>query len=194
MFRVISGGQQGADRVGLEVAKLLGFQTGGYAPKGYRTLKGNDLSLKTEFGLKETKSSSYIERSKLNVDESDATLLFRSYKSNGTEKTLGYCITGRWCMPRHSMVPTNPYRPYFIVNLALKGEKEKQVLLELAQEFIEKNVKTTLNIAGHSVFVGDWDAKLREFLVPLLKRFTVDTSSSSSGASSSSSSNENEDE
>lgn len=38
----------------------------------------------------------YIARSKANVDNSDATIAFCVQPSAGTEKTIGYCRTGRW--------------------------------------------------------------------------------------------------
>lgn len=73
LTKIISGGQTGADRAGLEVAKLFGLQTGGWIPKGYRTINGSDLSLK-DLGLIETDSDSYPKRTFLNVNSSDGTI------------------------------------------------------------------------------------------------------------------------
>jgi hypothetical protein len=36
-MRVISGGQTGVDRIGLQAAVAMGLETGGTAPKGYMT-------------------------------------------------------------------------------------------------------------------------------------------------------------
>ena len=47
-IRVISGGQVGADKIGLEEARKLGFQTGGTAPLRFHTSKGSDVTLKVE--------------------------------------------------------------------------------------------------------------------------------------------------
>ena len=58
-IKVISGGQVGADRIGLEEAKKLGFETGGTAPHKYLTSKGSDLSLK-DFGLTEISNAETI--------------------------------------------------------------------------------------------------------------------------------------
>ena len=44
-IRVISGGQIGADKIGLEEARKLGFQTGGTAPLRFQTSKGSDITL-----------------------------------------------------------------------------------------------------------------------------------------------------
>ena len=50
---VISGGQSGADRAGLEAARIVGVQTGGTAPSGFATSEGAKLDLGTVYGLKE---------------------------------------------------------------------------------------------------------------------------------------------
>ena len=50
MLKIISGGQTGIDRMGLEVARELGLPTGGTAPKSYWTENGADPSL-AAFGL-----------------------------------------------------------------------------------------------------------------------------------------------
>lgn len=90
--KIISGGQTGADRAGLEVAKELGFATGGMAPKGYRTENGPDLSLRDEFGLIEHASPEWLPRTRWNVANSDATLIFgeRSSGSIATKKACNF--------------------------------------------------------------------------------------------------------
>src|SRR6266851_2564588 len=44
-MKVISGGQTGADRAGLDAAAALGLPTGGHAPAGIWTESGADPSL-----------------------------------------------------------------------------------------------------------------------------------------------------
>ena len=83
-IKVISGGQIGADKIGLEEARKLGFQTGGTAPKRFQTSKGSDLTLK-DFGLTEISDKDtafyqgrervYGPRTDQNVRKSDLTLL-----------------------------------------------------------------------------------------------------------------------
>jgi len=73
--KVISGGQTGVDQLGLTVATSLGIETGGTAPKGYRTEKGNDESL-ADFGLVESSSAGYPARTEDNVRNSDGTVYF----------------------------------------------------------------------------------------------------------------------
>ena len=85
---IISGGQAGADRAGLEVGKRLGFRTGRTAPKGFRTNKGPDPSLK-QFGLEEDPSSEYPPRTVKNVQNSDGTVWFGNVRTPGGKLTIG---------------------------------------------------------------------------------------------------------
>lgn len=89
--KVISSGQTGIDRRGLEVARALGILTGGTAPKSYLTENGPDDSLR-DFGLTEHTSSKYPARTKANVIQSDGTVLFGNVTTGGTKLTLYICI------------------------------------------------------------------------------------------------------
>lgn len=88
--RVVSGGQTGSDQGGLFAAKANGFETGGFAPQGFRTLAGNNPTLlRDEFGLEETSQRNYQVRTALNVKASDATIrLATNYNSPGELCTL----------------------------------------------------------------------------------------------------------
>lgn len=88
-MRIISGGQTGIDRMGLEVAKELGLFTGGYAPKGYKTETGNDSSL-AGFGLKEHTSTEYNQRTEINVMLSGGTIIFGDENSAGSKATIKF--------------------------------------------------------------------------------------------------------
>lgn len=88
--KVISGGQTGVDRLGLEVAQQLGIPTGGTAPKSFRTENGSDYSLK-EFGLVEDFSYNYQSRTEKNVVASDGTVIFGSIGEPGTKFTIELC-------------------------------------------------------------------------------------------------------
>ena len=76
---VVSGGQCGADLGGLLAAEMLGVETGGIAPLGYRTEKGKQPILKTRFNLTEHSSWQYPPRTEENVKLSDVTLIAVSY-------------------------------------------------------------------------------------------------------------------
>lgn len=86
IVKVISGGQSGADFGGLLAAKGLGIPTGGYIPKGFRTENGSKPEL-AEYGLMETESSDYPERTRLNIEESDVTIIFSPTHSSGSVLT-----------------------------------------------------------------------------------------------------------
>lgn len=71
--KIVSGGQTGADRAALDVARELGIETGGWVPKGRRAEDGRIAD--DYAGLRETESDDYSERTVRNVRDSDATLI-----------------------------------------------------------------------------------------------------------------------
>ena len=98
---IISGGQTGADMAGLLAARDIGLKTGGTAAPYYATSEGKQEELLKSFGLKAISwqgswVKGYIERTKANVDNSDATVVFKYKDSPGTDKTIGYAVTGKW--------------------------------------------------------------------------------------------------
>ena len=72
-MKVISGGQTGADRAGLDAAAALGLPTGGHAPAGFWTESGADPSLE-RLGLAAGGSPEL--RTERNVLDADATVIF----------------------------------------------------------------------------------------------------------------------
>lgn len=72
-FKIVSGGQTGVDRGGLEAAIALGLPYGGWVPKG-RIAEDGTVPLKYA-GMQEHASRNYAERTKANVRDSDATLI-----------------------------------------------------------------------------------------------------------------------
>jgi hypothetical protein len=89
-LRIISGGQTGADRTALEVARELGIETGGWAPHGWRTDAGPDPTL-AAFGLREC-GFGYRVRTRWNVRDADATVIFGYTDTPGTMATLAACL------------------------------------------------------------------------------------------------------
>ena len=90
--KVISGGQIGADMGGLFAAYTApGIETGGWAPKGFRTEAGSKKILGTQYKLKETKSPLYPPRTKRNILNSDGTLWFGGTESPGARLTFRLC-------------------------------------------------------------------------------------------------------
>ena len=188
--KVISGGQTGADLAALEAAKLLGLETGGVAPPNYMTTDGANYELKTKFGLqcvelnkdqhkniKVNMSIYYVKRSKINVDNADATVVFRIRSSPGTDKTIGYCLSKIWkrVPPElwHKQKPA--YRPVFIVtsSVAMLGKDEKiapitwKKEVEDFREFLREYKVKVLNVAGHRATQKDptWKTRITAFLM-----------------------------
>lgn len=120
--KIISGGQTGADRAGLEIAKELGLETGGWVPRAFRTERGSDASLR-EFKLSETGETDYSTRTRLNVLAADATVVF-GHISQGSQLTVNLAAAcGR-------PVLVNPHP-------------------QLLREWLERFGVVTLNVAGN---------------------------------------------
>jgi hypothetical protein len=97
-FKVISGGQTGVDRAGLDAAIDLGIHHGGWCPKGR---KAEDGVIPARYRLSEGPSPNYPWRTEANVRDSDATLIYcyDSQASPGTALTVKYCARhGKPCI------------------------------------------------------------------------------------------------
>ncbi len=70
--QIVSGGQSGVDSAALDVALELGIPSGGWCPKGH---KREDGRVPERYGLRETPSRGYAQRTRWNVRDSDGTLL-----------------------------------------------------------------------------------------------------------------------
>lgn len=92
--RVISGLQSGVDQVGLEVAWLAGYPTGGTAPKGYRTDDGPRVELGRFYGVVESFSAQYAPRTIKNARAADLTVWFGDELSPGGRLTQRHAT--RW--------------------------------------------------------------------------------------------------
>lgn len=79
--KIVTGGQTGVDRAGLDVAIEFDIPSGGYVPSG-RWAEDGRISDRYE-GLVETDTSDPAERTRLNVIDSDATLIVSRGKLTG---------------------------------------------------------------------------------------------------------------
>lgn len=136
--KIISGGQTGVDTIGLQVAKELGIETGGKAPKGFLREEGYDNEDIASYGLEEitdeeqadytkrtSKKDPYTGRTELNVRNSDGTVYF-----NVGSDTAGLIATRR---------SAKEWNKPFIENPTAE---------ELKQWIKDNNIKT-LNVAGN---------------------------------------------
>jgi putative molybdenum carrier protein len=86
--KIISGGQTGADRGGLDAAIHCVIPQGGWCPKGRIA---EDGVIPVEYHLKEMVSPEYLPRTKANVFDSDATVIFTyGPLSGGSLQTATY--------------------------------------------------------------------------------------------------------
>ena len=84
--KVLSGGQTGVDRAGLDAAMAAGIPVGGYCPRGRRAEDGR---IPERYPLTELSSEDYRERTEMNVMQSDATLILAlGAISGGTTATI----------------------------------------------------------------------------------------------------------
>lgn len=87
--KIISGGQTGADRAGLDFALEKGIPCGGYCPKG-RIAEDGPIDVK--YPLTEMASKDYLVRTKKNVQEADGTIIFTlGPLGRGSKRTMDFC-------------------------------------------------------------------------------------------------------
>lgn len=130
LTKVISGGQHGADLGGLLAAFAMGVYTGGTAPAGWQTCRGPNPRLE-QLGL--TASGTYAERTRTNVQASDATLIICSKPSSpGTRLTVNLC--------------KELSRPCYIV---VDGFNWTDHTISAAYDLVVDNRVRVLNIAGN---------------------------------------------
>lgn len=86
VYRVISGGQSGADLGGLKAAKQLNLETGGYMPKGFLTEDGMKPEYAKEYNIQEHNSPKYPPRTFLNCKSAHGTVRFFEKNDSAGEK------------------------------------------------------------------------------------------------------------
>ena len=127
--KIVSGGQTGADRGGLDAAIELDVPHGGWIPKGRKT---EDGGLPEKYHLKEMPTGSYAARTEQNVIDSDGTLIVSHGKLNG-----GSAMT-RQLAKKHN-------RPWMHVDL--DKTNSFKAAMDVTSWVMENRVKV-LNVAG----------------------------------------------
>jgi hypothetical protein len=126
-MKIISGGQTGADRAGLDAAAALGLPTGGTAPGTYWTERGPDPSLRA-LGL--TAEGTPELRTEWNVRAADATVIFATLEhSPGSDLTKAMAR-------KHG-------KPFIVID-----PREPAAAATLA-DFLRRHTPPVLNVAGH---------------------------------------------
>jgi hypothetical protein len=145
--KIISGGQTGVDRGGLDWAMESGVAWGGFVPKGRRAEDGR-IPSKYE-SLVEMGSVSYPPRTRKNIAASDGTLLIYVGKLNGgTKLTRGTCAKME--------------KPAFCINLSVFDERPSVVRGDF-RRWADLHGIRVLNVAGP-----------RESKVPGIQQRTVE--------------------
>ena len=86
--KIISGGQTGADRAGLDAALARNLPHGGWCPRGRLAEDGRIAS---RYQLRQTESPAYAVRTERNVLDSDVTLVFTfGPPQGGSAATVGF--------------------------------------------------------------------------------------------------------
>lgn len=145
--KIISGGQTGADRAALDWAIESRIPHGGWCPKGRRA---EDGVIPERYELQETPRCNYLQRTKWNVRDSDATLIVTLTRelTGGTLLTDQYAR--RMARPCLHVFPGDGWR-------------------ERLKEFLETNRIQTLNVAGpRSSSAPDIDHFVHEVLTEAL--------------------------
>lgn len=127
--KIISGGQTGVDRGALDACLQANFSCGGWCPAGR---KAEDGEIPPQYPLKETWSFSYDERTRKNIQDSDATLIIYHGELIG-----GSLLTCNYAKEIRKPVFLFQVSPFFI------DEPLEQLL-----HFLEINQVKILNIAG----------------------------------------------
>ena len=127
-FKIVSGGQTGADRAGLDWAIANGVPHGSWCPKGR---KSEDGSINARYNLTETPTSAYLRRTEWNVRDSDATLIFTVLEKldGGSKRTAAFAdrLGKPWmhCFPRiHPNYVANFLAKHQVKVLNIAGKRE----------------------------------------------------------------------
>ncbi len=129
--KIVSGGQTGADQGGRDAALYCSLPYGGWCPKGRKSENG---VIPAKYQLEEMPSADYLVRTKANVVDSDATVIFTCGElDGGSLKTAQFAIKLK--------------KPYLHMNLdKLSRPESVQAVVKWLQESCFGDC--VLNVAG----------------------------------------------
>ena len=127
--KIISGGQTGVDQAALTAAIECHVAHGGWCPRGRLAENG---SIPSQYQLTQTQSSDYDVRTRLNIEDSDGTLvLLPSHTKKITDGTL---LTMQYAQQKN--------KPLLVIDLSIEARIDKVI------HWVQKNHIAVLNIAG----------------------------------------------
>ena len=133
--KIVSGGQTGADRAGLDFAIEVGVEHGGFVPRGRRAEDGR---IPERYHLTELSSISYAVRTKRNVREGDGTVVFSldPFLTGGSSLTFEYAAQVK--------------KPGIHIHQSAADYSEEAFFKEVwrLKDFIESNQIVVLNIVA----------------------------------------------
>ncbi len=154
-MKIISGGQTGADMAGLMVGKELGYKTGGWAPKNWKTSEGSKKILLKSYNLIES-IYGYKGRTQENVRDSDITIrLAINFNSLGEKCTMEAIIKYK--------------KMWLDINLL------NPIPVQEALVFLLDNQPQTINIAGNTQYTNghDIEGMVYNYLKLLLEKYKI---------------------
>lgn len=128
--KIVSGGQTGVDRAALDAALAAGFPCGGWAPKDRRA---EDGVIDGRYPMDECGIAGYEERTRLNVRDSDATLILSLGKDPGALGG-GTGLTVEWAETLS--------KPYLVVDL------DQPLGPDNVAQWLQGSDVAVLNVAG----------------------------------------------
>jgi hypothetical protein len=132
--KIISGGQTGADRAGLDFAICNGIPHGGWCPRGRRA---DGELIPAVYQLRETGSDGYRDRTLRNIAGADATLIFNS--KPGRSLSPGCALTLQGCVSQQ--------KPYLLIRDCCGSHSQQAG--RLVAQFLAEYMPAVLNIAGN---------------------------------------------
>ena len=146
-FKIISGGQTGADQAGLDWAIHHGVAYGGWCPKGRRS---EDGPISPAYELVETPKATYLQRTEWNVRDADATVIFTldQILDGGSRRTADFAekLSKPWIHMRAGVHPR--YLARFLtkhgvktLNVAGKRESVQPGVHEFAMQVLDEALR-----------------------------------------------------
>jgi hypothetical protein len=128
--KIVSGGQTGADRGGLDAAIEVGIPHGGWCPSGRFA---EDGKIPEKYNQQELYSRFYAHRTEQNVIDSDATVIFTyGPPQGGSKRTAQFAV-------KHS-------KPYLLIDM---NDDNRTAIAKVVQWLEElRDSQIVLNVAG----------------------------------------------